>query len=261
MPRPITGMVDEIGNVVTRIERDFQERKPPFDGVTFPEERLLDEVLNDYEPTKEEELVFVSMFATFDYNRDANQLVDNIIELWEERWWVFSPVTAAGAVDELASEFKKIGFRYPNRDAKAWSKNCSIITEKYAGQWTDLLLDTGCDAPTLVERLNEDDFNCVKGVKIAPMYARIINDEIAPMSNLWELDIPVDTWIRKISKELFREDLEDDQIRDRWRIISEENDIERQIVDAALWQIGNNLDEWGKEYLVEVSGTENFKYL
>lgn len=252
---------------IKRIEQDFTEQNEPFDDVQFPEERLLSQIkvmIGDTdEPVSlsmEDRLRLVSAFATFDYNRDANQLVDNLLEL-QANYNQFFDAWNVNTEGELEYAFEEIGFRYPSRDAHAWATNCEILRHKYHGKWHELLMDTGLDAPSLIERLSSDDFLVLKGVKVGPMYARIVSDEVAELNKLWELDIPVDTWVRKISQEIFQEDLSDDEIRDRWYFYGIQNDISRHIVDGALWQAGNNLDEWGADYLKEVLEVEEFEYL
>lgn len=231
-----------------RLERDFEQGNGPFSDVQFPEERLLKKLTLD---TAEDKLRAISLFSTLDYNRDANQLVDNLIELHERKpHWFDAWHIGHGAIDDglIEDVFEEIGFRYPSRDANGWETNCTILLDNYSGKWHELLLDTGCNGPNLVERLNEDGFLYMKGIKIAPMYARIINDEVAPLSDLWKLEIPVDTHIRRLSKDLFAADISDDTIRREWRGLAEAADIERHIVDGALWHIGNKWDKWGEEY-------------
>jgi len=242
----------KITQTIQTIERDFEEQRGPFSDVTFPEERLLEEIPYS---TLEGNLRILSAFCTFDYNRDANQLVDNLIELWETDPYKFEPgsVPLVEYEDELAEIFSEIGFRYPSRDAHAWCKNNAIIRDEYNGGWTELLLETGCDAEALVERLSDDDFLCLKGVKIAPMYARIIDDFVCDLEGVWALDIPVDTHIRRLSHDLFGDDLSDDRIREEWRGLAIETDISREIVDGALWHIGNKWDEWGEDYWQDVT--------
>jgi len=243
-------------NAIEQIEQDFDERNEPFDDVVFPEERLLHEAsvnagTND-EPlalSHEDTLRLVSMFSTFDYNRNANQLVDKILKLQEREPKVFD----AWKVPRLSLDtlFDAVSLRYPNRDANAWRTNCRILREQYHGRWHELLLDTGLDAVTLIEQVRDDDFNCLTGVKIAPMYARIVSQEVAELDRLWDLDVAVDIHIRQLSKKLFEgadEDLSDDEIRDRWYFYAVQNDISRHVVDGALWQIGNNWDSWGQQY-------------
>jgi hypothetical protein len=238
---------------IVQIEEDFTERNEPFDDVVFPEERLLDTISYT---DKEDALSIISAFATFDYNRDANQLVDNLISLSETEMQYFRPrsVPLVKFEDELETVFKDIGFRYPSRDAHAWCKNNEIINDQYNGNWTELLLETGCDAPDLIEQLNDDNFNCLKGVKIAPMYARIIDDFIADLDNLWELDIPIDTHTRRLSKDLFDdlENVSDDMLREEWRRIGKLYDVNVHKIDGSLWHIGNKWNDWGKDYWQEV---------
>ena len=240
---------------IKRIEADFENKAGPFADVTFPEERLLDTVGADISLSMEDRLSLVSAFATFDYNRDANQLVDNLLDLHEEDPKMFNAWHVNGE-KELEYYFEEIGFRYPSRDAHAWATNCEILRNKYHGRWSELLLSVGCDAETLVERLNGDDFLFLKGVKIAPMYARIIDDEVCDLDNLWALNIPVDTHIRRLSNDLFErfegDDSTDDEIREIWHIYGERYDINRHVIDGALWHIGNKWDEWGEEYWEKV---------
>ena len=235
-------------DTIQRIEQDFAENNAPFDDVEFPEERLLDEMLVE---SAESKLQVISLFATLDYNRDANQLVDKILELRDSN--LLDPHFVVEKEEYVRSSFDEVAFRYKSRDADAWIKNCRILCEEYHGRWTELLLETGCDAPSLVEQLNDDDFNCLKGVKIAPMYARIINDDVCNLRRLWELDIPVDTHIRRLSKELFGDEYDDDEIRELWYMHGVSNDIDRHVVDGALWHIGNQWDNWGEDYWNEVT--------
>lgn len=86
------------------------------------------------------------------------------------------------------------------------------------------------------------------------MYARIVNDNVAELTNMWHLEIPVDTHIRRLSKALFLQpEMSDDEIRVRWRHVAQSHDITRHVVDGALWHIGNKWDEWGEDYWNEVS--------
>lgn len=234
--------------IIRQIERDFKKQNGPFMSVEFPEQRLLDELPHT---TMEDRARLVSAFCTFDYNRNANQLVDNLIELHDQAEILFDAYYSP-TEDELSGFFEDIGFRYPNRDSRAWSRNCEILQDEYNSQWTELLLSVSADAPSLVERLRDDDFLYLKGSKIAPMYARIIDDEVAPLSDVWDLEIPVDTHIRRLSKDLFSlspgDDTTDDEIREIWRRYAMKKDIDRHVVDGGLWQIGNNWDDWGKDY-------------
>lgn len=236
-------------SAIERIEQDFKQGEPPFDNVTFPEERLLDELPHN---SMEDRARLVTIFSTLDYNRDANQLVDKLLELHKGWPHLFEP-QKVHSKKKVEHAFEKVSFRYGNRDANGWYKNCQILNEKYSGRVTELLLSVGADALNLVQRLEDDGFKYLKGVKIAPMYARIINDEVVTLDKLWELNIPVDLHIRRLSKELFDDDsLTDDEIREHWYMYGVTNNVDRHIVDGAMWQVGNNWDDWGKDYWEEV---------
>lgn len=240
--------------VIQRISDDFTQRNEPFDDVEFPETRLLREIESQHpgELNMEQRARIVTIFCTLDYNRDANQLVDNLVELDGKSPHHFDPYSVLD-VEELEYLFNGIGFRYPNRDAKGWRKNCDILVDKYNGRVTELILASGCDGPTLVDRLRDDGFLYLKGDKIAPMFARIISDEVAPMDGLWELDIPVDTHIHRLTEELAGSDMSNKAVRHWWRTISDHIDAPRHVVDGGLWHIGNKWDDWGEEYWEEVT--------
>lgn len=241
---------------IEQIEQDFSQGNEPFDGVEFPEERLLREMKvtagGTDEPitfSKEDKATAVSAFATFDYNRNASQLVDNLLELQKRKPKWFDAYSLPESEKEIEHVFKDIGFRYGQRDAHAWYTNNFILRNNYHGKWTELLMDTGLDAEKLVTRLNVDEFLVMKGRKVAPMYARIIDEFVVELDGLWQLDIPVDTHIRRLSKDLFNAtDASDDEIRAEWRRLGEEQGVDRHTVDGGLWHIGNKWDDWGKEY-------------
>lgn len=244
---------------IQRIEDDFEQSNGPFADVEFPETRLVRELKVQAGDTDEpihfdmeERLQITSIFATLDYNRDANQLVDKLLELHKGWPSLFDPKKVHSKT-KVEHAFDKVSFRYPNRDARNWHKNCQILSDKYGGNWHELLLTVSCNAPELVEQLNEDDFNALKGKKIAPMYARIINDEVAPLDGLWELDIPADTHIITLTEKLTETEMSADDVRAWWQVIGEQGEISRHVVDGALWFIGNQWDDWGEDYWEEVT--------
>jgi len=203
------------------------------------------------------------MFCMLDYNRAVDNLVANMKELAERNSTrIFYPPAVVGINrDELQAEFKEIGFRYGNRDAKGFQQNSTIVTNEFGGSWQKVHAAAGYDAPTLVKILRDEDFKFIKGKKLAPFYARVVNDYVHPLDNVWQLDIPVDTWIRKLTQELLEQDMTDDEIREHWRQTGTELDISPAIVDGAMWIMGYSWDDWGREYFTELTGRETFKYM
>lgn len=237
-------------NEIQRIHDDFTERRDPFDDEMFPEEQLLEEV----EPHNEyEKAMLLTAFCTLDYNRDATQLKDNLVELYNESPVWFAPKTLTNPTsgytqNDLPDLMESIGFRYKNRDARGLWKNYQIISDKY-GTVQEMIRQSDSDAVQFVNRLEVDGFLYLKGDKLAPFYTRVISKNIMEMDKVWMLDIPVDTHIRRLSKDLFdMPDASDDDIRWRWRAYGESMDISPAVVDGALWLIGNRWDDWGEDY-------------
>jgi endonuclease III len=243
-------------DAIRQIESDYRESTGPFSDVEFPERRLLRilESRVDGGLSAEGRLQAVSTFAMLDYNRNANQLTDKLLELHERQPSYFDPNQVPLSEKSVEQVLQEISFRYPSRDAHAICRNAEIVRNNYHGRWSDLVFDTNTNAETLVTRLQYDDFLYLKGAKIAPMYARIINDEVTELDKLWELNIPLDTHVRRLTKDLFdKPDASDEWIRHAWKNVADRHQIQRHIVDGAMWHIGNKWDEWGEEYWEEVT--------
>jgi hypothetical protein len=230
---------------IEKINSDFENSKAGFDKTKFPEKRLSRKLGED------KKLEYLTVFVMWDYNRSVDQLVENIIEIYnnDKNFFEVENVVENMTIEDLKNITNKVKTRYNNRDAEYYYDNVSIIYEEYNKDWENLLKTTNYDAKRLVEELREKNFKTLSGDKLAPFYARVINDEYKELENLWELEIPVDTHIRRLSKDLFdKENMSDDQIRQKWREIGEKLDISPHIIDGGLWQVGYDWDDWGKEY-------------
>lgn len=233
---------------IAKLAEDFDNERGPFSMDNFPEARLV-ERLGD-----EGKANYLSLFCTLDYNRSVDQLVDNIFELAEvdDGYGTdyFEPEDVVQVPeDEMKSVFTSIGFRYGNRDAMGWRENCETINNQFYGDWSNLHEQVSYNAPRLVKAMRKLDLKFIKGKKLAPFYARVVNDYVHPLDDVWKLDIPVDVHIRRLSRDLFDEpEMNDDTIRAMWRDLGVKHDISPAIVDGALWQIGYSWDDWGEDY-------------
>ncbi len=241
--------------VVRRIEHDFTNAEGPFSDKEelLPERAALESV--DLDDTCN----FLSFGVSLDYNRSANQLWDNCLELYEVEDGYgtnyFDPEDVIKLdEDELSAVFRSIGFRYGNRDARGWMKNSQILVDEFDGSWAGVIEEAKVrdGAPSLVYLLNEYDFMFIKGVKLAPFYAKVVHENITSLDNVWDLDIPVDVHIRRLTEKL-TDVSDDDEVREFWKQVGRDHDIEPMVVDGALWIIGNQWDDWGEEYWNEVT--------
>lgn len=231
---------DQIADLVEQFEHDYQNRAGPFDHTDFPENRLYTAVMDDWN------VEVLTYFTMLDYNRSADQLVTNILTLFDRDTRFFDPTVVTELQEQaLAAEMTSIGFRYPNRDAGIWMDNSRTFT---AIDGIRSLYDRAdYSAPGLVEELRELDVSFLQGDKLAPFYARIVDQYVIPLDDMHELPIPVDTHIRRLSKLLFG-DVSDNEIRDRWRSVADEIGQTSVSIDRYLWLIGYNWDEGGETY-------------
>ena len=247
-------------HAIRQIEQDFVEAEGPFSDKEelLPERAAMEQVSN------EDMVNFLSYGVSLDYNRSAGQLWDNCLELYEvdDGYGTnyFDPEDVVKLeLEELRAVFKSIGFRYGNRDARGWMKNSQILVDEFNGSWAYLIEEAKVldGAPSIVELLNEHNFMFIKGKKLAPFYAKVVHENITSMKNIWELDIPVDVHIRRLTHKLASDDsLSDDEIRNLWQDLGRRENIEPMVVDGGLWIIGNQWDDWGDDYWEQVTSGE-----
>lgn len=235
---------------IERINSDFENRSEPFTAEMFPEEQLLEETKPE---NANERAMLLTAFCTLDYNRNATQLKDNLVTLYGWSPVFFDPDVFLDGYSEdyLSDVLDDLGFRYSNRDASGLWTNYELIRDNY-GTVENMVRAADFDAPTLVEQLRDDGFLYLKGKKLAPFYTRVVSNNLVKLDNLWKLDIPVDTHIRRLSQDLFGQ-MSDDEIRATWRRVGQETEVSPHIIDGALWLIGNRWDEWGESYWEEVT--------
>lgn len=239
-------------DAIKQIEEDMADEVEPFSSKMLPEKAALREV------SVTDQLAFLSYGVMLDYNRNAKQLWNNCLELYNspDEGFFYPDAVALNhsTPDDIADTFKDIGFRYPNRDAKGWWTNSRKIHEHYEGSWAKLIQEASSmkGAPSLVELLRDDNFLYLKGKKLAPFYAKVVDANVVNLDNIWQLDIPVDTHIRRLTIDLAGVNMTDDEIRNFWERIGTRYDIDPMVVDTALWLIGNNWNDWGKSYWTNI---------
>jgi len=231
----------EIETIIETFERDYCDRRGPFDPTDFPESRVCTAV-DDRDMA--EVLTYLVML---DYNRSADQLVENVLTLYEDdqQWFDPNEVRYMDS-DDVADVFSDIGFRYSNRDSTAWVENSEIIADRFGGVG-DMLMAADYSAPELVQLVRDHEIKYLQGAKLSPFYARVMHQHVVPLEDTHKLPIPVDTHIRRLSKKLFG-DISDDEIRERWTEASAKAGTDALTVDRYLWLIGYNWDEGGEDY-------------
>lgn len=234
---------------IKQMNADFTNNRAPFDAATLPEQAVLESIRD------EDRLRVLSYGVMLDYNRSADQLWSNILTLYNEYGReFFQPTFVAEETksEGLASIFDQIGFRYCNRDARAWVENSEILVEHFGGEWEYLVSAAEGDAVRLMEIIEENGFLYLKGDKLCPFYVKVVNMNVQELDNVWELPIPVDVHVRRLTHDLAGEELSDDEIRTLWKQRGEEDDVNIMTADTGLWIIGNQWDNFGKQYWNEI---------
>lgn len=237
---------------ITELNQDYETLSGPFNGATLPEKEALSTI------PEEDHLNVLAAGIQLDYNRGAEQLWSNISELYHKHNPAFfDPLTVTENCnpDQLSEVFDDIGFRYCNRDAKGWYDNCEILVENFGGEWSNLIESADGDAMALYDLIDEHSFMYLSGDKLRPFFVKVVDMNIKDLEGVWELPIPVDIHVRRLTQDITGEDLSDDEVRAFWKEYGQNHDVNPMVVDTALWLVGNNWDEWGETYW-ENLGTE-----
>lgn len=229
---------------ISQLSEDFSEGRQPFSEAELPEKWALAQV-----DDASYELAVLSYGVMLDYNRNAKQLWENIVELYQHDRSYFRPDAVVDkSVSDMQHLFEDIGFRYHHRDAEGWHDNSRILVSNHNGNWWSLLEHGDFDALRLKRVIETEGFKYLKGAKLCPFYLKVVDANITSLERVWELSIPVDTHIRRLTQELAGASLTDDEIRAYWREVGQEHDVDAMAADTALWLIGNNWDSWGQRY-------------
>ena len=113
------------------------------------------------------------------------------------------------------------------------------------------------DDPAHEEIQTTKKFPGLGGEKIAPLWLRATDDYIRPLENIALLPIPVDVQVANVTNSLFgteyTADSDEDReaIRDLYRQFCEEYNRTSTRLDKAIWLIGQNWNDGGRDYLNE----------
>jgi len=250
--KPSTHLVDVADQMIS----DYKRWRGPFERDMLPEKQAIQGIDSVWERS-----CYITLTCALNYNRNARELWERTRQLYDDRSEFFDPyevVENIGLVG-IKNEFSKGGIRYPNRDARAWFDICQSLHGRFADSPIDIIMQENRDARRVYSFVREDDgFPCLGGEKIAPLWIRIMHEDVLEMESVSAIDIPVDVQVVRVTEYLQEQgvvdetelvDQEKDAVRVFWTDFGEEHGFDPVILDQPIWLIGNGWNEWGKEYL------------
>lgn len=153
-----------------------------------------------------EQLLFITLVVSIDYQRDADQLWEAGRITFEdpETRWLFYPVELAKrSLVEIIYAMKKHSLsKKPNKDAGIWSKVSKSLLDFYGSNPVNLIEKCDFDALNLYQQKFDPKFKknfpYFSGDKIFPLWIRMLHDNLDfKLKNLSEIPIPVDVHIAR----------------------------------------------------------------
>jgi len=162
-----------------------------------------------------EHILFITLTAAIDYQRDADSLWVEARMTYEdpETTYLFRPLSLVNiSFESVVRDMQKHALsRKPYKDANIWKTIADTFAKKWQGNPIEFVHDCAWDAVKILERLRTDthivgrssfpDYPYLRGKKIGPLWLRMLRDNVG-VGNIEHLDrvpIPVDVHVARAS--------------------------------------------------------------
>lgn len=260
MSRPVTK--DELGPIAERILHDY-DNPGTTDVPLNPNQLPVQKVKSDIKD-EQELATFLTLTVSINYFKETDGrdgLWQTSKRLWDDEHWLFEPNTIAEEkeLDDIVSVFGDVGW-WPNQDAEIWHTISLTLAQDFSGNVLNLMESAGYDAVRLKEYIidNGQSFPFLKGDKIAPLWLRLLHEEVHPLDNIDQMPVPVDTHIVKVTNMLLGTDYDEeenddlDEIRQLWQNVCQDAGLVPVRLDQPMWFLAKYEEECGRDYLDEV---------
>lgn len=244
----------DLGEIIPEVYEDYRNARGPFKEDHMPEHQ----VRGDF-PSDSEYCLFLTLVASIDKRKETSGedgLWNVAKRLWNDERWIYEPKTLVEDryYSELIDLFTDTVTLNYYEDPHTWYLNSLTFYRYYESDPMNLLAEADYDAPTILNIMRKErreQFLSLGGKKIGAMWIRFIHEEIQPLSNINEVDIPVDSHIKGITNNLLGTDYSNAEVREFWREFCTEHDLIPVTIDQPLWLIDKYESEWGEKYLRE----------
>lgn len=232
---------EQVAEFATNVFDDYENERGPFADNSMPEHMVRDG-FNDEEPYCR----FLTLVAAVDKRKETagkDGLWNVAKELWndKETQWIFQPeeVVESHSYQELVDLFTTNRVMNYYEDPHIWYRNCLTFYREYENEPYNLVAENGFDAVTLLEFMRSDEekskYLSLTGDKVGALWVRLVDEQIEDLDRIEEVQIPVDSHIRKLTKSLLGEDLTDTEVRDFWFGIRDRTGLVPVQIDKPLW--------------------------
>jgi hypothetical protein len=275
--------------VIIDIYEDYKQNQGIFDEATLH----INDVLRELEQEglikdERDRALFITLRTALNYLKPSERLTYRVQGLWRSesnpKPWLFYPEILVGddRYEDLFDLFKGKG-EYENHpvieeygrmengktDIGIWYTIAASLYEDYNSNPMKLFESLDNDATVIFDHMKDarreapahPNINTTKafpslgGMKVGPLWLRIIDDLVVDLDNIALIPIPVDVQIARVTNRLFGTDFDADEADDReeireiYREFCREHGYTDTKIDEPLWLIGENWDDGGEEYL------------
>jgi hypothetical protein len=159
---------------------------------------------NRVERGSRDHALFLTLTVAIDYMRDASALWEAARSAYDDvgTRWLFEPRRVASAEPSLVLEAliaTRLAIR-PQQDSHIWRTVSETLERRFSGDPREIASTAGEHGPRIIEELRRipGDFPWLQGRKIAPLWVRMLADELGlPITGLDDVAIPVDVHIAR----------------------------------------------------------------
>lgn len=197
--------------VALTLFRKFNSEEGIFGYHAMPEKAILPHRSSDLtasavEPSSYDQLMFVTLLVSINYQRDADRLWAAGRETFEDdkTRWLFYPKELVQKPDNDVKKSLQIHrlSKKPQKDAIIWSKVSKSFFEQYDSNPLNLVAECDNDAVKIYRKKDDlkfkKNFPYFSGNKIFPLWIRMLHDDLRiSLENIDQIPIPVDVHIAR----------------------------------------------------------------
>lgn len=266
-------MLDDHEELPGRFERvmtDYRDARGFFGGHTIPADAVLAET-NFAERSRALYLTFTcvtdhihNVIGRTKQKQGEDGLWWTCARLLQQDPWLFDPPELVGndRRDDLERRFKRIDLM-DGRDPDWWYRTASILEREFGGDPRNLLQKYDYDAVRLEAAITgRYDFPGLWGRKNCPRWLRLMSDEIHPLENLAEIDIPVDFHVVNVVAQLAeaeidpRDDDDKKAARKLWRAVCDRQGYAPVQLELPVRLLNRDWHSGGRDYVTALKNGE-----
>jgi hypothetical protein len=195
--------------VALALFRKFNSKDGIFGHHTMPEDLLprwgSDLTASGIARGSYDQLMFITLVVSIDYQRDADQLWAAGRKTFEnnETRWLFYPEKLVQKPKDIKKSLQTYKLsKKPEKDAGIWSMVSKSFLEQYGSNPLNLVAECDYDAAKIYQKkFNlrfKKSFPYFSGDKIFPLWIRMLNDNLRiSLRNIDQIPIPVDVHIAR----------------------------------------------------------------